>query len=335
MASKWWLLLEKSDETRISQGIDPYMDDTGRTYRYDSLVPNHKNLAVNDGVVIRKENEILGTCFIDEVTSSEGLKTHRRCPSCKSTDVRERITRTPRWKCGSCTNEFTHPTETQSKVTAYVATLRDFTRLTDPPTVRQARACAKSGNGEKSQHSMIELDATLLESLLGKVLPPPAATATRPSIKATGGQGFGLTAGQRTAVELHAMKLTAEAFGQNGEGWVLEDTSKTQPYDFYATRGTERLYIEVKGTTGTGESVILTHREVDHARTHSSEMALVVVTNIALEEVGGTWRATGGTLSRRIYPWSPESDRLAPTEYRYTLPTTGAVTRPSPGTGTD
>ena len=27
MASKWWLLLEKSDETRVSQGINAYRDD--------------------------------------------------------------------------------------------------------------------------------------------------------------------------------------------------------------------------------------------------------------------------------------------------------------------
>jgi hypothetical protein len=42
--SNYWLLLEKSNETRISKGIDGYQDQTGESYQYDSLVPNHKNI---------------------------------------------------------------------------------------------------------------------------------------------------------------------------------------------------------------------------------------------------------------------------------------------------
>lgn len=41
MAQQFWLILEKSDETRVSQGIDGYRDVTGESYQYDSLVPNH------------------------------------------------------------------------------------------------------------------------------------------------------------------------------------------------------------------------------------------------------------------------------------------------------
>ena len=54
--SNFWLLLEKSDETRISNSFDGYDDSTGEIYNYDSFVPNHLNLSENDTVLIRKEN---------------------------------------------------------------------------------------------------------------------------------------------------------------------------------------------------------------------------------------------------------------------------------------
>ena len=44
MNPRYWLLLEKSDATRISKGIDGYRDVTGEVYHYDSLVPNHRQL---------------------------------------------------------------------------------------------------------------------------------------------------------------------------------------------------------------------------------------------------------------------------------------------------
>ena len=44
MSANYWLILEKSDETWVSKGIDGYQDQTGESYHYDSLVPNHKNL---------------------------------------------------------------------------------------------------------------------------------------------------------------------------------------------------------------------------------------------------------------------------------------------------
>jgi hypothetical protein len=316
MATRWWLLLEKSDETRISKGIDAYRDETGRAYHYDSKVPNHRNLQPGDGVIIRKENEILGTGFIDSIAVSDAVKTHRRCPECKGTDVRERKTLTPKWKCGKCAAEFGEPEETQTDVQSYVASIQGFQGLASPPTVQQVKACAIGGNGEKSQLSMIDLDADRLTELLGGHLPeyPPE----RPPQSGSGGQGFGLSVEQRRAVELRAMAVVEAMYIH--EGWSMEDTSSGNPYDFLATRGDERCFVEVKGTTGAGETVVLTHREVDHARANSEQMALVVVTGIVLEQADGAWQAISGRVARHIRPWRPEPERLMATEYRYSVP---------------
>lgn len=319
MASKWWLLLEKSNETRVSQGIDAYRDETGRAYHYDSLVPNHRNLTAGDNVVIRKENEIIGTGFIDDISVTDGIKIHRRCPDCGGTDVRERAKLLPRWKCGKCAAEFAEPNETQTAVRSFVASIHGFQSLENPPAVQQVKACAVGGNGEKSQLSMIELDSDALAAVLGGALPenPTVASRSPPSMK-LGGQGFGLSAEQRRAVELRAMSIVEDMY--LAEGWAIEDTSRTQPFDFLATRGDERRYIEVKGTTGPGETVVLTHREVDHAKEHHADMVLVVVVAIVLTEAEGSWEAGGGRIARHLHPWSPEPERLTTTEYRYTVP---------------
>jgi ribosomal protein L37AE/L43A len=316
MASRWWLLLEKSDETRVSQGIDAYRDETGRAYHYDNLVPNCTQLQAGDGVVIRKENDIIGTGFIDSISISDAVKTHRRCPECKGTDVRERVTKTPKWKCGKCAAEFAEPEETQAEVKSYVASIRDFQGLAAPPGVREVKACAVGGNGETSQLSMIDLDPDQLAEVLGGRLPEMSVNGPQPS--GGGGQGFGLTAEQRRAVELRAMNLVEEWYVK--EGWTMENTSRDHPYDFLATRGDERWFVEVKGTTGAGENVVLTHGEVDHARAHCRQTALAVVTGIVLERVDGDWNALSGRVARHIRPWAPEPDRLMATEYRYTVP---------------
>jgi hypothetical protein len=316
MATKWWLLLEKSDETRISKGIDAYRDETGRAYHYDSKVPNHKNLQPGDGVIIRKENEILGTGFIDSIAVSDAVKTHRRCPECNGTDVRERATLTPKWKCGKCAAEFSEPLETQTEVQSHVASISGFQGFANPPTVQQVKACAVGGNGEKSQLSMIDLDPDRLVEVLGGSLPERSPDGTRGS--RSGGQGFGLSAEQRRAVETRAMAVAEELYAS--EGWSMEDTSSGNPFDFLATRGDERWFIEVKGTTGAGETVVLTHGEVDHARANHGQMALVVVTGIVIEQMDGVWRALSGRVTKHIRPWSPEPERLLATEYRYIVP---------------
>lgn len=318
MASKWWLLLEKSDETRVSQGIDAYRDETGRAYHYDSFVPKHRNLSVGDRVVIRKENAILGTGLIDDISVSDGIKTHRRCPDCGGTDVRARVRLIPKWKCGKCAAVFTEPTETQSQVRSFVAAIRGFQGLSDPPTVQQVKACAVGGNGEKSQLSMIELDVDRLAAALGGALPTRTilAATRRPTSKVLG-QGFGLSAEQRRAVELRAMSIVEAMYAR--EGWTMDDTSDTHPFDFLATRGDQQRFIEVKGTSGLGETIVLTHGEVDHAKKHSGQTVLVVVAGIVLTEADGVWRGEGGRISVHLHPWSPQPDKLFATESRYSV----------------
>ena len=74
MKKRYWLLLEKSDDTRVSKGIDRYFDKTGEVYNYDSMAPNHKQLASGDYVVLRKENKILGVGLCGKFGRAQGRR---------------------------------------------------------------------------------------------------------------------------------------------------------------------------------------------------------------------------------------------------------------------
>jgi len=67
----YWLLLEKSDETRVSGGIDPYKDKTGEQYHYDSAVANARKVKSGDYAILRKENTILGLAEIGYYHATE------------------------------------------------------------------------------------------------------------------------------------------------------------------------------------------------------------------------------------------------------------------------
>jgi|GEM_PF-849227 len=310
----YWLLLEKSDDTRISKGIDGYQDSTGEAYHYDSFVPNHRNVAVGDSVILRKENEIIGVGTIADISETLDAKIHRRCPKCDSTDIRERLTMKPKWKCGKCSEEFSEPNETVAEVRSFVASIEEFSRLNVPVSVQAVKLCAVSGDGVSSQLSMIRLDPIKVQTLFEGI---DIAPALKDPVSTTRGQGFGLSQAERRAVELQAMKIARALYEDNG--WSVIDKSSSQPFDLLATKGTDFRFIEVKGTTGEGLSVILTHGEVGHIRRNEENSALVLVARICLEHDGGQWIAKGGTVTTHEDPWLLLENNLSPTQYRYEI----------------
>jgi hypothetical protein len=140
----------------------------------------------------------------------------------------------------------------------------------------------------------------------------PSPRETKP---ASSGQGFGLSLEERKVVEMFAMRLARKLYEDNG--WTVIDTTSSHPFDLLASRDSQRRFVEVKGTTGEGHAIILTHGEVAHAQHYSSESALVVVANISLVQVGNEWIASGGTISTHNDPWVIEESRLQPTRFRY------------------
>lgn len=126
-----------------------------------------------------------------------------------------------------------------------------------------------------------------------------------------------MTAEERKAIENRAVSLVTVSL--ESHGYRVRDVGATESYDLDAKRGSDRLFVEVKGTTSPGIEVVLTKNEVAlHLREHPNNM-LAVVSNIHLDNSGMIPIASGGDL-RLISPWSIEPASLTPLSYTYIVP---------------
>lgn len=105
--SNSWLVIADS-ENRLSVGNEGYDDDPASHYSWNTTVPHALDLSVGDTLVLRSKVTLLGVGVLERIESREGQFERKRCPFCKGTDVRERRTLQPRYKCGSkdCKKEF-------------------------------------------------------------------------------------------------------------------------------------------------------------------------------------------------------------------------------------
>lgn len=133
--------------------------------------------------------------------------------------------------------------------------------------------------------------------------------------RTTRGQGFSANQQVKKAVELHAMKAATAHY--EADGWQVEDVSATQSFDLRCRRGGEEIHVEVKGTTSSGEEVIVTPNEVRHARSFPRSTLFVMY------EIGvspGSSPTTAHGRVRIIDPWLAEEDRLRPVGYTFSVP---------------
>ena len=125
-------------------------------------------------------------------------------------------------------------------------------------------------------------------------------------------QGFLIDSELRKAIELYAMDRAKKHFASLG--YDFEDTSKTKPYDLKCTKGSEVIFVEVKGTQSNGAEVLLTVGEVKHAQKHPNQSALFILHSVVVTEDGVRG---GDTIVRKR--WNPRDQNLAPLTYRYTV----------------
>ena len=96
------------------------------------------------------------------------------------------------------------------------------------------------------------------------------STPSRPSKK----QGRPLDPRVKKAVELRAMDVATESYRRSG--YSVEDVSGNHPFDLRCTDGHHEIHVEVKGTQGAGETVVITGNELKHARDDSVQTDLAV-----------------------------------------------------------
>ena len=183
----------------------------------------------------------------------------------------------------------------------------------------------------KSSGALIEISVaswSILENLLNPDSKDLIGTHTPVSIKRkpkssvkplrkvnrSKSQGFGLSPQLRRAVEKYAVKLATDYF--EGKGWLnIQDVGDFASYDLTMVRDGVVHIVEVKGTTGLGESVILTKNEVAVHNEHYPNNALVVVSEITIDS-SDPILLSGGKL-RIVQPWSLIEEWLTALTYNY------------------
>jgi hypothetical protein len=119
---------------------------------------------------------------------------------------------------------------------------------------------------------------------------------------------------RRRRIEMAAQDWLMWHFRQ--DGWDVEDTHIGNPYDAIARKGRQVLYLEAKGTTTNGDSVIVTRNEVIWAREHPDQCILGVWAGMQLDEYGEVTSQSG---HRTVQWWNPYDEDLDPIAFDYRM----------------
>jgi hypothetical protein len=177
---KTWLLITLESSERQYGGNLGYEDALRSVYRYDSFVPNYKQLSPGDAVLLRGKSNIFGCAVIERIDSQVSTKRRLLCPVCASTKLKQRAQETPRYRC-ECGETFDRPSERDDSCTTYDAHFgASFQPLDDSITIAQLWALAPRLN---KQLAMLEIDtrgtAELVRAAVTRIAPtdtPPAST---------------------------------------------------------------------------------------------------------------------------------------------------------------
>jgi hypothetical protein len=136
------------------------------------------------------------------------------------------------------------------------------------------------------------------------------------SVRRARGQGFRVSPEIRRAIDVYAMRKAEEYF--RNAGYETKDVHKNRPFDLLCSRGSARLFVEVKGTRSKGEQVILTSGEVKFAKKDPMHMVLYVQRLVRVTYRNGRPVVSGG---RRLVKrqWTVDERSLEPLCFTYKL----------------
>lgn len=93
------------------------------------------------------------------------------------------------------------------------------------------------------------------------------------------------------------------------QGYDVVDMRIGNSFDARATKNDEVLYLEAKGTTTDGSSVIVSRGEVAWARSHVGECVLGVLSGVRFTADNDIDPVSGRL---QLFEWLPDDDELAP-----------------------
>jgi len=195
-----------------------------------------------------------------------------------------------------------------SEIRQYLVTLEKYVEIDDPIN-RLLEPICRRGKFQLDSFQLIDNQFSL-ELIRALGLEEIEVTSI------SSGQGFGLTAAEKKAVELHAVKLAIEHLTMLGYT-EIEDVGDKESFDLRALSSEKQINVEVKGSTGAANSVILTKNEVSFQKDAHPLNGLFIVSNIELTR--GEKISTQGGDIQFISPWLIDESSLTAISYQYQI----------------
>ena len=114
-----WLALSLGAEREYAGNVG-YADELDTVYRYDSFVPNYRQLAVGHLLILCDRKAVLRVAEVSRISSFDEPKKLRRCPECEVATIKVRKNKRPAYRCRAG-HEFDTPIETLEECTHYEA----------------------------------------------------------------------------------------------------------------------------------------------------------------------------------------------------------------------
>ncbi len=166
---KAWLCLAFGSDRQYG-GNKGYKDELTKCYRYDSFVPNHKQVQEGDVLFLRDRSDLLGMAKVVEIMSTPGTKAILRCPTCRITGIKVRSTKTPKYRCNDG-HEFETPAEDTVSCTLFEAKFNGTFRESDG-TISLHRL-SEAVLRPSDQLSIQEINVEIAKELLGQFFSDP------------------------------------------------------------------------------------------------------------------------------------------------------------------
>lgn len=129
-----------------------YDDAVGVQYDYDSRVPNSRQIARGDVVVLRDDHLAYGWGVISRVESVDGHKSVGACPRCGSTSKwGERKRLLPRFHCSKCGHDFPAVVRREVPITKFTAHYAEtWLRFVAPAPISDLRPVFARGDQQNA-----------------------------------------------------------------------------------------------------------------------------------------------------------------------------------------
>ncbi len=163
-----WLCVSKNKGNATRAG-DNFNEWIGETYVWPKTIPHAHDIAVNDVIALWDSHRLLGFSFVESIDETIEVREQYRCPNldCRRLDIRERVNKVPRYKCGKCKLETESPIIEVSEAAFFSASYAaGWVEVSNEFDADSCRAITTNPN---SQHSIRELDLSAFEMLIGNL----------------------------------------------------------------------------------------------------------------------------------------------------------------------